>query len=205
MKIALFGVTGAIGSYFLEKAVAAGDEVFALARSPEKLDEHPNLFTVKDDITNMSNVQFVMDHADVAVSCLGSVKGILIMEKAAEVILQAAAGQSNPQKCLFVSSIGYGGKSWVVKQMLQIIGGRSTFTDYERTDKRILQETRVPYVLIRPAALKEKPGKGKYRVFQTEGTFVRPIAKVDVAAFLLNALQSDQWDGEGGFQLAGMK
>ena len=190
MKIALFGATGAVDGYFPEKALAAGHEVFALARSPEKLDEHPNLFTVKSDITNMSNVQFVMDHADVAVSCLGNVKGILIMEKAAEVILKAAAGQSNSRKCLFVSSVNCGGTYWVVKLILQEIGGCSSFIDYERVDKRSSQETRVPYVLIRPAILKEKPGIGKYRVFQTEGTFARPISKVDLAAFPFNALQS---------------
>jgi len=62
-----------------------------------------------------------------------------------------------------------------------------------------------PHVLIRPAALKEKPGNGKYRVFQSDGTFARPMAKEDVAAFLFDAVGSDQRDGKGGFQLAGRK
>lgn len=60
-------------------------------------------------------------------------------------------------------------------------------------------------MLIRPAALKEKTGNGKYRTFQADGTFARPIAKEDVAAFLIDALASNQWDGKGGFQLAGKK
>jgi putative NADH-flavin reductase len=34
MKIALFGATGAVGGYFLNKALAAGHEVTALVRSP---------------------------------------------------------------------------------------------------------------------------------------------------------------------------
>ena len=89
--------------------------------------------------------------------------------------------------------------------MLQMIGGRASFADYERADARISHETNVPYVLIRPAALKEKPGNGKYRVFQGDGTFARPIAKEDVATFLFDALESDKWDGTGGFQLAGRK
>ena len=134
-----------------------------------------------------------------------SVKGVLIMEKAAEAILQAAAAEPNPPKCVFVSSIGCGGTSWVVKQMLQMIGGRAGFADYERADARISSEMNVPYVLIRPAALKEKPGNGKYRVFQGDGTFARPITKEDLAAFLLDATESDRWDGTGGFQLAGCK
>jgi len=127
------------------------------------------------------------------------------MEKAADAILQAAAAQPNPPKCLFVSSIGCGGTSWVVKQMLQMIGGRSSFADYERADARISREGEVPYVLVRPAALKEKPGNGKYRAFRGDGTFARPITKEDVAAFLLDAISSNRWDGQRGYQLAGVK
>lgn len=205
MKIALFGATGAVGGYFLNKVLAAGHEVTALVRSPEKLGAQPNLRAVKGDVTDASDVQSVIDQADVVVSCLGNVKGALIMEKAAEAILQAAGAQPNPPKCLFISSVGCGGTSWIVKQMLQMIGGRASFADYERADARISHETNVPYVLIRPAALKEKPGNGKYRVFQGDGTFARPIAKEDVTTFLFDALESDQWDGTGGFQLAGCK
>ena len=205
MRIALFGATGAVGGHFMNKALSAGHEVAALVRTPEKLTEHTNLSALKGDVTSPSDVAKVILGADVVVSCLGNVKGVLIMEKAAKAILQTAAEQSNPPKCLFLSSIGCGGTSWIVKQMLQMIGGRSSFADYERADARISSEGKVPYVLVRPAVLKEKPGNGKYRVFQGDGTFAWPIAKEDVAEFLLDAISSNQWDGLGGLQLAGMK
>jgi putative NADH-flavin reductase len=205
MKIALFGATGAVGGYFLNKALAAGHEVTALVRSPEKLGDQPNLRAVKGNVTEASDVQSVINQADVVVSCLGNVKGMMIMERAAEAILQAAAAQPNMPKCLFVSSIGCGGSSWVVLQLLRLINGRAGFADYERADARIAREANVPYVLIRPAALKEKTGNGKYRVFQGDGTFARPMAKEDVAAFLFDAVGSDQRDRKCGFQLAGFK
>jgi putative NADH-flavin reductase len=205
MRIALFGATGAVGGHFLNKALAAGHEVAALVRTPEKLTKHTNLSALKGDVTSPSDVAKVILDADVVVSCLGNVKGVLIMEKAAEAILQAAAAQPNPPKCLFVSSIGCGGSSWIVLQLLRLINGRAVFADYERADARIAREANVPYVLIRPAALKEKPGNGKYRVFQGDGTFARPMAKEDVAAFLFDAISSNQWDGQSGFQLAGVK
>tara|TARA_B100001142_G_scaffold330189_1_gene396865 strand:+ start:515 stop:1132 length:618 start_codon:yes stop_codon:yes gene_type:complete len=205
MRIALFGATGAVGGHFLNKALSAGHEVVALVRTPEKLRENTSLSALKGDVTSPSDVTRPISGTDVVVSCLGNVKGVLIMEKAAEAILQASAEQSKPPKCLFVSSIGCGGTSWVVKQMLQLIGGRSSFADYERADSRISLEGKVPYVLVRPAALKEKSGNGKYRVFQGDGTFARPMAKEDVAEFLLDAISSNQWDGRGGLQLAGMK
>ena len=205
MKIALLGATGAVGSHFLTKALATGYAVKALVRTPEKLRKDASLSVLKGDVTSPADVAKLISGADVVVSCLGNVKGVLIMEKAAEAILQTAAEQSKPPKCLFISSIGCGGTSWVVKKMLQMIGGRSSFVDYERADARISREEKVPYVLVRPAALKEKPGNGKYRGFHGDGTFARPIAKEDVAAFLLDAISSNHWDGRGGLQLAGVK
>lgn len=205
MKIALLGATGAVGGYFLGKVLEDGHEVVALVRSPEKLRAHANLTAVKGDVTDSGAVENLVSGADVVVSCLGNVKGVLIMEKAADAVLRAAAAQPNPPKCLIVSSIGCGGTSWVVKQLLQLIGGRAGFADYERADARIAQETQVPYVLVRPAALKEKPGNGKYRTFQGNGTFARPITKEDVAEFLRDAISSNQWNGKGGIQLAGVK
>ena len=205
MKIALLGATGAVGSHFLNKALAAGYEVKALVRTPEKLNEHKNLSALKGDVTSPSDVAKVILSADVVVSCLGNIKGVLIMEKAAKTILQAAAAQSNPPRCLFVSSIGCGGSSWIVLQILRLINGRAGFEDYERADALISREVEVPYVLVRPAALKEKPGNGKYRVFQGDGTFARPMAKEDVAEFLFDAISSNKWNGQGGIQLAGVK
>ena len=205
MRITLFGATGAVGSHFLNKALAAGYEVKALVRTPKKLNEHSNLSALKGDVTSPSDVAKVILSADVVVSCLGNIKGVLIMEKAAKTILQAAAAQSNPPRCLFVSSIGCGGSSWIVLQILRLINGRAGFEDYERADALISREVEVPYVLVRPAALKEKPGNGKYRVFQGDGTFARPMAKEDVAEFLFDAISSNKWNGQGGIQLAGVK
>ncbi len=204
MKIALLGATGAVGGYFLDKALAASHEVTVLVRSSNKLQEQKNLIVVQGDVTNPDDVQAVVTGAEVVVSCLGNVKGVLIMEKAFENVFSAAAAQPVPPKCLLITSIGCGGTSWAIKQMLKLIGGSTGFMDYERADARVLQEQKVNYVLVRPAALKEKPGNNKYRAFQGNGTFARPIAKEDVAYFLMDALSSDKWDNKGT-QLAGVK
>ena len=84
MKIALLGATGAVGSHFLTKALAAGYAVKALVRTPEKLRKHASLSVLKGDVTSPSGCGEGHSRcADVVVSCLGNVKGVLIMEKAA--------------------------------------------------------------------------------------------------------------------------
>ena len=205
MRIALLGATGAVGGHFLNRALAAGHEVRALVRSPAKLPERPNLSVSKGDATRPDEVLALVAGAEAVVSCVGNPKGHLIMEKTAEAVLAAAAAQAAPPKCLFISSIGCGGSSWLIKQILSMIGGRAGIADYDRADARIARESVVPYVLVRPAALREKPGNGKYRAFTGDGTFARPITKEDVAEFLLAALTTNTWDGPGGVQLAGAK
>lgn len=205
MKIAVLGATGAVGGHFVKKALAAGHEVHALVRNPQKLKTREGLTSIKGDVTKLDDVRKLIEQADVVVSALGNVKKVLIMEKAANAILEAAAEQKAPPKCIFISSIGCGGSSWLIGKILMLINGGKSWSDYERADNRIAGEQTVPYVLVRPAALNEKPGNGKYRTFKGNGTFTRPMAKEDVAAFLLDAVTSDQWDNNGGIQLAGSK
>ncbi len=204
-KVALLGGTGAVGGHFLNKALAAGHEVRALVRTPSKLVDQPGLTALKGDAANLDDVAQLVAGSDAVVSCVGNPKGHQIMERTAGAVLSAAAAQATPPKCLFISSIGCGGSSWLIKQVLTMIGGKAGFTDYDRADARIVRETVVPCVLVRPAALKEKPGNGKYRVFRGDGTFARPIEKEDVAQFLLDALATDKWIGQGGVQLAGRR
>ena len=204
MQIALRGATGAVGGHFLGKALAAGHEVRALVRTPSKLVERPRLDVSKGDATNADDVRGLVAGVDAVVGCVGNPKGHIIMERTAEAVLPAAVEQAVVPKCLFVSSIGCGGTSWVVKQLLVMIDGRAGFADYDRADARIAREAVVRCVLVHPAALKEKPGNGKYRVLTGDGTFARPIATEDVAAFLLAAVTTDAWDGRG-VQLAGRK
>ena len=189
----------------MNKALATGHEVHALVRDPSKLEARDGLTSLSGDAGHIDDVRKLIEGVDTVVSALGNVKKMRIMESAANAILDTAAEQRVPPKCIFVSSLGCGGSSWLIGLILAMINGRKAWSDYQRADARISGEQTVPYVLIRPAALNDKPGNGSYRVFQSDGTFARPMAKEDVAAFLLDAVASNQWDGKGGFQLAGMK
>ena len=56
MEIALFGAGGAVGGYFLNKALYAGYEVTALVRSPEKLSGQAYLKLMKGDVKDTSQL-----------------------------------------------------------------------------------------------------------------------------------------------------
>lgn len=204
--IAVLGGTGKLGRLFVQLALDAGHAVRALDRRPgrEGALEHPNLQTVVGDATKLDDVTALTSGTDVVVSCLGNVGDLLIMDKAAETILAAAAAQPRVPRCMFISSVGCGGTSWLIKQVLTLMSSRAAFADYEAADLRVREQSAVPSVLVRPYALTDKPGTGRYHATEKQSaTFMRSIPRTDVARFLLDAVTDTRWDGEPGVQLGG--
>lgn len=199
--VLVFGANGNVGSHFVNQALEAGYKLKAFVRSPEKytLSDNPNVEVVKGDATNFDDVEKAMKGADIVVSCLGNPpkKKIYIMEKAYDNIMLAASKQPNSPRCLMISSIGVNGTSWFVRFLLRLFNGKEGFTDYEKADKRVLEEKDVPFVVIRPAGLTDKNGVGKYRVIPKPTVFFpRFISRSDVAKFFIDSLNDTSFDGK---------
>lgn len=198
--VLVFGANGKVGSHFVNQALAAGYKIKAFVRSPKKykLSENPNIEVVKGDATNFEDVKKAVSDVDIVVSCLGNPNPkILIMEEAYDNIMLAASDQPNPPRCLMISSIGMNGSSWFVKFLLQHIGGKEGFADFEKAEKRVLKEKDVPFVVVRPAGLTNKQGKGKYRIINKPTIFFpRFIARSDVAEFFVDCLSDTSFDGK---------
>ena len=203
MKIGIIGASGGVGRHVLRQALEGGHEVQALVRDPAKLELSGGFEVIHGDATIQHTVNTLVEGNDVVISCVGNAKNHFIMEKAAQAILTAARNQKKTPKCLFISAIGCGGTSWLVKLVFTIIGGRKSLADYEKADGLISSEMLVPVVLVRPSGLQDRPGTGEYRPFTGDGTFARPISRADVAQFLMDAASSSKWDGNQGIQLAG--
>jgi uncharacterized protein YbjT (DUF2867 family) len=209
LTIAVLGGTGNLGKQFVQQVLAEGHSVRALARTPAKLEPDERLEAVAGDATRAEDVARVVAGADVVVSCLGNAGKLRVMDIAATHILAAAAAQPSPPRCVFISSVGCGGTSFIVKWMLIVIGtamgmGKGSFDDYDAADARIRAETRVPFVLVRPYSLTDKPGTGAYHAMENQNaTFMRPIARADVARFLVDAVSDTRWDGKPGIQVGG--
>jgi putative NADH-flavin reductase len=71
MNIALFGATGRTGRRVLERCLARGDRVRALASDAGKLSARPALELVAGDARDRTAVARTMAGADAAICCLG--------------------------------------------------------------------------------------------------------------------------------------
>ncbi len=84
-----------------------------------------------------------------------------------------------------------------------MIGGSQGCEDYDRANALIAAESEVPYVLVRPAALNNKDGKGTCKAFRSGGTFAKPIPRQDLPPFSFDAMSEGTWNGGGGIQVSG--
>jgi nucleoside-diphosphate-sugar epimerase len=201
-NVLVFGANGKVGNHFISQALEKGYKIKAFVRSPHKftLADTPNVEVYKGDATNYQDVETALSEVDIVVSCLGNVsKKVLIMEQAYNNILTAAAKQHIPPRCLLISSIGIGGSSRFVKFMLQNIGGKAGFNDYEKAEARARarNEKKVPTVVIRPAGLTDKKAKNNYSIINKPTVFFpKFITRFDVAKFFVDCLENTSFDGK---------
>ena len=205
--IAVFGATGQTGREFVELALAEGYSLRALVRDKTKFShaDNPRVESIQGDATDYEDVAKTIEGADIVTSFLGPpAKGIHIMHAAYSNIMDAAAEQPAPPRCLMISSIGLGGTSWLLKGMLSLIAGRADIEDYDRADARVSTDTKVPFAIIRAYGLTNKPGTGTYKAFPSKTKhFAKTIARADVAQFFFDCLDDTQWDGPTGVNLSG--
>ena len=160
-RVTVFGASGKVGREFVNMALDAGYSLRAFVRNCSSFAhaDDPHVEVIEGDATNPGDVARAVAGADVITSFLGNPgKDVHIMFTATNNILTAAAAQPTPPRCLMISSVGVGGSSWLIKGMLTLIGGRAGFEDYERAEARVRNDTAVPFVVIRPYALNDKPG-----------------------------------------------
>lgn len=207
MKVTVFGANGQVGKLVVQQASEKGHMVTAFVRNKAKYSfaDSSNVYVVTGDATNLEDVKKAIANANVVISCLGNKKDVLIMHDSHSNILNAAQKLPTKPRCIFISSVGCGGTSWLIKLSLVLIAGKKAFADYEQADARISSETTVPFCLVRPYSLTNKEGKGQYYVTKSQnGTFMRPISRHDVAKFFVDAIETNDWDGKPGVLLGGV-
>lgn len=67
----VFGATGATGRHFLDLALADGNRVKALARTPGKLPSHPNLEAHEGSVPDVPDLDSLLSGVDFVVAMLG--------------------------------------------------------------------------------------------------------------------------------------
>ena len=208
MKLTIFAATGGIGRQLLEQAIAAGHDVTAVVRSPEKLSGEA-VRVVKADLAapDPAALESAVRGADAVLSGLGprsnTDAGIAARGTAAIV---AAMQATHVRRIVVVSAAPVGttpspgrpkpprhdpGDGFFMRHLFSHVATAAfgkVYTDLALMED-ILRDSGLDWTVVRPPRLANRPGTGRYRTAygqNVRGGWIVPRA--DVAHLMLAVL-----------------
>jgi len=203
LRVLVLGATGRTGRELVRQALEQGHQVTVLVRKPKKMKmEHPNLRVVEGNVLNYASVESAMRGQSAVLCALGTKRFFYpnrVLSNGTANILRAMKDCGVP-RLICESSLGVGnsvgrlgilGTFLLVPLILPFI-----FWDKLRQEK-LIQESDVDWVIVRPAKLTNAPPRGKYRYGRNVGNYIwtNRIARADVADFMLKQLTDDNCIG----------
>jgi putative NADH-flavin reductase len=196
MKIAVFGASGRTGLLTVYQALEKGHYVNAFARKASSVTiKHKNLNIVQGDILEYEKVKKAVEGQDVVISTLGveSRKYTTVLSEGTANIIRAME-ESDVRRFICMSSagiLGNDGGFWFGKIILPLFL-KQVFEDKKR-QMRLIQDSKLEWVIIRPVGLTDAPKTGKYQIYdRIPGSSTIPRA--DVADFMLKLITDKKYD-----------
>lgn len=198
MKLLIFGASGRTGRCLVEQALAAGHQVSAFARDPNRGLAWPEgLRLIRGDATDAAAVDAAVAGHDAVLSALGQGQdGRFQMAQAVGHIV-AAMERHNVRRLVCLSAQGVGDSArasglvfnWIVRPLL-----RESFAEKERMEQ-VVRSSRLDWVMVRACRLTNGPARGRYRLDPDRLGPIPTISRADVAACMLGQLASDRYVG----------
>jgi putative NADH-flavin reductase len=200
-RLLIVGATGGTGRQLVAQALERGHEVTALARNPAALDiTHPRLRIVGGNVLDAASVDEAMRGQDAVLSALGHKKFFppnrILSEGTCNVVRAMEA--HGVARLVCETSLGLGdtaGRMGLYYTLFVIpVILPSYFWDKARQE-RVIADSRVKWIIVRPGALTHGARRGQYRHGWNIGSFLWTvrISRADVADFMLNQLTDDTY------------
>ena len=212
MNIAIFGASGATGTLLTERCLAAGHNVNALLRTPEKFPLRDRVRVFQGSPFDIAPVRQTIEGADVVLSALGakSLRKEDVLERAVPQIIAAMEetfSQAKPVRRIIV--LGSAGalstaldkqpawRRWFVQNIIY-----NTFLKWPVASQisqwNNLSRSKLDWIMVMPPMLTNGPARGTYRVdgdaLPRNGS---RISRADVADFMMQQIGSAQWIRKG--------
>ncbi len=199
MKLLIIGSTGGTGRELVKQALEQGHEVTAFARTPSKLGiSHHNLRIAQGDVADQASIEAAVGGQDAVLCALGTrvIRKNTIQSDGTRNIIQAM--QKNGVKRLVLeTSLDLGDSrgqlGFFFAHVIRATLLRNIFEDKE-LQERIVRESGLDWIIVRPAMLNDGLRTGKYRAgFSASDKIMRKISRADVADFMLKQAASNDF------------
>ena len=203
MRVLVYGATGNIGRRTVDKAISAGHEVTAFARSPDSLEVKENLYKAQGDVMDADSVAAAMANQEAVLATFGAppnwqnITSVPNLCAVGTRHIIDAMKQHGVKRLICMTGIGAGdskghGRFVFDRLILPIMLGR-IYVDKNRQEQEVMQSD-LDWTIVRPTELTDDPEKGNYRVLtDLEGKKAQTISRADVADFLVKQIESDRY------------
>jgi putative NADH-flavin reductase len=212
MNIAIFGASGATGTLLTQRCLAAGFNVTALLRTPEKFPLREQVHVIQGSPFDLPSVSETIEGVDVVLSALGanSLKKEDVLERAVPQIIaamQQTASRPKPVRRIIV--LGSAGalptsldkqpawRRWIVQNIVY-----KTFLKWPIASQisqwNDLSHSNLDWTMVMPPMLTNTAAHGTYRIdgdaLPRNGS---RISRADVADFMMQQINNPQWIRKG--------
>ncbi len=198
-RVLIVGATGGTGRHLVAQALERGYTVTALAREPSRLQvRDPRLTVVRGDVLHGRSVEEAMRGQEAVLCALGHRRYFYptrILSEGTRHILRTMETHG-VARLVCETSLGIGdsaGRMGLYYTFL-VIPVVLPFYFWDKTrQERLIAESGVEWVIVRPGVLTDGPRRERYRQGRRIGGFIGTvrISRADVAGFMLNQLESD--------------
>jgi putative NADH-flavin reductase len=192
VKLVVFGAAGRLGRILVDKAIAQGHEVTAVARNPAAVAPRAGLTICRGDVASVANVQQCISGQDAIVSAIGhrDRRAPDIYPIAAEHYLQAME-RTGVRRIIVMSAFiaeSEARTGFLFRRVVLPVVFRRVWDALEAADRRYRQ-SELEWTQVRASRLTDESRGGRYRSgVGLRGNFWSRIGRADVADFILDEL-----------------
>lgn len=198
MNITVIGASAGIGLETVNLALANGHQVTTLSRTTQTLPDSARLTKVKGSATSVADVKQAISKADVILVTIGkkgkSPGNETLFADTANALIQAVSGLEVAPPIVAVTGFGAGESGQYQSLLMRALF--RLFLKQEYDDKTYLEtlltNSELPWEIVRPGRLTNKPATGHYRALPKleKGMTIGAVSRKDVADFLVKQAEN---------------
>ena len=202
MRILVIGASQGTGALAVAEALRRGHSVTAFARHPQRLSvESPNLTRTPGDFHQMASVQAVVRGHDAVIITASAATFKAFRDTpnyfslGTRYVIQAMQ-EHGVRRLVVLSALGTGESARLLNPIVRTLVVswvlKIPFADHARQEQ-LVRDSGLDWVIARPGRLSNGPARQQYEKQSTLTPVPASISRADVAEFLVEATETDQW------------